>query len=174
MPTPITSPTTKHVLPAKPSVQELLLGFLGGSIGIFGLLILSNWSHQIWLMAPFGASCVLLFAVPASPLAQPRNVIGGHLVSALIGLIFLYAFGSSPLSMALSVGTAIAAMQWLRVVHPPAGANPLVILTGAAITPDFILFPVLSGAIFLVTLATLLNNYGANKWPNYWLGSKSK
>ncbi len=82
-------------------------------------------------MAPFGATCVLLYAVSPSPLAQPHNVILGHFISAFIGLLFLKLFGINTISIALSVGCAIAVMQLLRCVHPPAGANPLVILLTA-------------------------------------------
>ena len=82
-------------------------------------------------MAPFGASCVILYAVSQSPLAQPRNVIFGHFISALVGLIFLKILGAGMLSIAFAVGVAIALMQYFQCVHPPAGANPLVILLTA-------------------------------------------
>jgi CBS-domain-containing membrane protein len=123
-------------------------------------------------MASFGASCVILFAVSQSPLAQPRNVIFGHLISAFIGLLFLKLLGDSVFVIAFSVGCAIAAMQFLRCVHPPAGANPLVILlTANQINYDFsfLLFPVLSGSIALVIIAYIVNNLiGKSKWPIYW------
>jgi CBS-domain-containing membrane protein len=123
-------------------------------------------------MAPFGASCVILFAVSQSPLAQPRNVIFGHLISAFIGLLFLKLLGDSVFVIAFSVGCTIAAMQFLRCVHPPAGANPLVILlTANQVNYDFsfLLFPVLSGSIALVIIAYIVNNLiGKSKWPIYW------
>lgn len=79
-------------LPDRPSAIQLLRGFSGGAAGIFILSQLSYLTTVPWLMAPFGATCVILFAASASPFAQPRNVIGGHTVSAAIGLIFLYLF----------------------------------------------------------------------------------
>ena len=78
-------------------------------------------------MAPFGATCVLLFSVPNSPLSQPANVIGGHLVSTAIGLLLHAMLPVEWWSLGLAVGLAIAAMAVLRVTHPPAGADPLVV-----------------------------------------------
>nr|WP_218057998.1 HPP family protein [Gilliamella apicola] len=123
-------------------------------------------------MVPFGASCVILFAVSQSPLAQPRNVIFGHLISAFIGLLFLKLLGDSVFVIAFAVGCATATMQFLRCVHPPAGANPLVILLTANQVNynfSFLLFPVLSGSIALVIIAYIVNNLiGKSKWPIYW------
>ena len=162
--------STTHLLPPKPETSALLRGFLGGFVAIMGLLLLTNLTQQPLLMAPFGATCVLLFAASSSPLAQPRNVIGGHLVSALIGLIALQAFGSHDIVIAASVGLAIVAMQYFRVVHPPAGANPLVIFLTSTSTFDFLIFPVLLGSICLVAMAALINNIGKSTWPLYWYG----
>ncbi|EOX4357309.1 HPP family protein [Vibrio cholerae] len=162
-------------LPPKPSSVQLLKGLVGGTLGILCLCILGDYSGSPWLMAPFGATCVLLFAVPISPLAQPRNVIGGHLISASIGLAALYALGDSYVVMSLAVGVSIMTMQYLRAVHPPAGANPIVIiLAGKSIVGfDFLLFPVLSGSIILILISTLVNNYGVKEgWPHYWLGTE--
>ncbi len=76
-----------------------------------------------WIMAPFGATCVILFAAPQSPLAQPRNVIVGHLLTAGVGLAMLYGVGNESWMIALAVGLAIMLMQVCRAVHPPAGAS---------------------------------------------------
>lgn len=160
-------------LPARPSVIDIVKGGLGGLIGISFLGYLSHMSGVPWLMAPFGATCVILFAAPASPLAQPRNVILGHLITSIIGLIALYAFGNSLLVLGLSVGISIMLMQLLRSVHPPAGANPIVIiLAGKSLVGiDFLLFPVLLGSIVLVLIALIINNLGKNSlWPVYWHG----
>ncbi|MBQ4852398.1 HPP family protein [Pseudoalteromonas sp. MMG012] len=161
-------------LPPKVNFIELLRGFVGGFVGILGLCFITSIAGYPLLMAPFGATCVILFAAAASPLAQPRNVIGGHFISALIGILALLTFGTNPWVMALSVGLAIVAMQFFRVVHPPAGANPLVILMAGSYHFDFLIFPVLIGSIFLVGIASLINNIGlTKKWPIYWFGSSS-
>ncbi|MEB3767616.1 HPP family protein [Acinetobacter sp. MD2] len=160
-------------LAVRPSYIEILRGFFGGMLSILALLLLGQWSGHLFIMAPFGASCVLLYAVSQSPLAQPRNVIFGHFISALVGLVFLKVFGVHILSIAAAVGVAIALMQWMRCVHPPAGANPLVILLTANITHyswSFLIFPVLLGTITLVAIAYCVNNFKAQqKWPNYGL-----
>ncbi|MFC0212328.1 HPP family protein [Paenibacillus chartarius] len=105
-------------------------------------------------MAPFGATCVLAFGLPDSPLAQPRNIVGGHLLSTAIGLLTLACFGSHPWSLALGVALAIAAMHLTRTVHPPAGADPLlVMLSGAGWS--FLLTPVLAGSVLIVAAAWL-------------------
>jgi CBS-domain-containing membrane protein len=111
--------------------QDIIRSFIGGTLSVFILLILTKLSHNLWIMAPFGASCVILYAVSQSPLAQPRNVIFGHFISALVGICLLKCFGSNMFSIAVSVGLAITLMMYFRCVHPPAGANPLVILLTA-------------------------------------------
>lgn len=115
-------------LPPRPSILQLSKGLIGGSLGILCLCLLGQYSGVPWLMAPFGATCVILFAAPTSPLAQPRNVIGGHFIAASVGLAALYALGNSYIVMSFAVGVTIIAMQFLRAVHPPAGANPIVIM----------------------------------------------
>ena len=76
-------------LPPRATFSQLIKGFVGGTVGILFLCLLAEQSEVPWLMAPFGATCVLLFAVPTSPLAQPRNIIAGHFISAAVGLIAL-------------------------------------------------------------------------------------
>ncbi|MDR7016650.1 HPP family protein [Acinetobacter sp. 3657] len=162
----------EHLAPLPQSI-DIIRSLIGGTFSILILVLLSKWTHNLFIMAPFGASCVILYAVAQSPLAQPRNVILGHFVSALIGLVFLKILGTSALSIALSVGCAIAAMQLLRCVHPPAGANPLVILLTANTIQyhwSFLFFPVLLGSIALVLVAWLVNNIKTDKkWPTYGL-----
>ena len=166
--------TGKEKLSTIPSGREIVLGFIGGSLSILALLCLGTWSGHLFIMAPFGASCVLLYAASQSPLAQPRNIIFGHLISAAIGLCFLKWFGASYLSIAFSVGAAIACMQYFRCIHPSAGANPLVILLSAPhVTYDwsFLLFPVALGACVLVGIAYLFHHLKAkHQWPLYGLG----
>lgn len=160
-------------LPPKPTMTQLLKGLVGSTLGILMVCLLGQSTGVPWLMAPFGATCVLLFAVPTSPLAQPRNVIGGHLISATVGLIALYGFGDSIIVISLAVGLATLLMQYFRAVHPPAGANPLVIMLAGqgAVGFDYLFTPVLVGSVTLVAIAAGVNNYGAaGKWPLYWHG----
>jgi CBS-domain-containing membrane protein len=134
------------------------LSGVGGFLIIFLLAQLSTSLHAMLLIAPFGASCVLVFALPQSPLAQPRNLIGGHLISSAVGLLVLTVLGPGPLSLGLAVGLAITAMQLTGTLHPPAGADPIVVIMAKAAWP-FLFAPVLFGALTIVVLAA-----GYHRW----------
>lgn len=136
----------RHQAPVAPHMS--LKAGLGGLLAIGMVAWLSQASGMPWLMAPFGATCVLVFGLPASPLSQPANVIGGHLLSTALGLLAATLLPDAWWAGAVAVGLAIALMQMLRVTHPPAGADPLVVLAGHA-GWDFLLFPVLVGSILL-------------------------
>ena len=156
--------------PARPSPTQIFIGLIGGIVGIGAIAYLTQLAGVPLLMAPFGATCVLLFAAPGAPLAQPRNVIGGHLIATLVGLAVMNIAGSGPWQMAAGVGLAIALMQVFRAIHPPAGANPIVILSAGIQDWGFVLTPVLAGSVILVLIALLINNTGQQKtWPSYWV-----
>ena len=105
------------------SISDLIKPLFGASLSILVLLYLTQLSHQLWIMAPFGATCVLLYAAAQSPLAQPKNVIVGHLVSAAIGLVFVHYLPINMITIALAVALAIVLMRLLGCVHPPAGES---------------------------------------------------
>lgn len=154
--------------PARPKIQHVFWSWLGAFVGIGGVGILSRLSGMELIIAPFGASCVLIFGVPDSPMAQPRNVIGGHVLASVVSLVFLTVFGQGLAVMALSVATVIALMQLTRTKHPPAGADPLVILmTGAHW--KFLFSPILTGSVMLVLIALFFNNMvKGRRYPRYW------
>jgi CBS-domain-containing membrane protein len=128
----------------------------GGALTI-GALATINAAEQLpLLIAPFGASCVLVFGAPASPFARPRNVIGGHVVTAIAGLASVSVLGYGPLGIAIGVGLAIAAMMLTDTVHPPAGANPIVVALAHAGWP-FVVAPVLIGAVAIVAMSAAYN-----------------
>lgn len=131
-----------------------LLAAGGGTIAIALLLTVGDAMSTSLLMAPFGASCVIAFLLPDSPLAKPRSIIGGHLISTFIGLMMLHFADSSLWSLSLSVGLAILAMSYTRTVHPPAGADPLVVILSGA-SWSFLITPVLIGAIIIAAFAFL-------------------
>ncbi|XZG70522.1 HPP family protein [Chitinibacteraceae bacterium HSL-7] len=136
-------------------LPRALIAGLGAMLAIAVLALLNdpNWP---WLMAPFGASCTILFALPDSPLARVRNVIGGHLITAAVGLACAHWLGTGPLVLALAAGAGVALMVVTETTHPPAGANPLLILMMPAVPGwSFLLMPVLSGAMVLVAVAWL-------------------
>lgn len=134
--------------------RSALLAGLGASLAIGTLAELSAHSSLPLIIAPFGASCALVFGAPASPLAQPRNVIGGHLISAALGLVAATLVASPAAAMAVGVGLAIAGMLLTGTLHPPAGANPIVVVLTAATWP-FLIAPVLLGALAIVAIGTL-------------------
>jgi len=103
-----------------------------------------------WLVAPMGATAVLVFAVRASPLAQPWAVVGGNTLSALVGIACARWIGPPALAAALAVGAAIALMIALRCLHPPGGASALLVALGGVTDPSFALFPVLVNSLLLV------------------------
>ncbi|MGH8379885.1 HPP family protein [Pseudomonas sp.] len=158
----------KSKAPAAPSLHFSLLSLIGAALAIGATGWLSQVSGAPWLMASFGASCVLAFGMPDSPLAQPRNIIGGHVIATLVGLAVLHTLGDSWWSTALAVGLALAAMQQTRTLHAPAGANPLVVIASHA-PLSFVVAPVLAGSLVIVAVAWCLNNARqANSYPKYW------
>lgn len=153
--------------PARPHGKHIVIAGIGAFLAILALMLLQAALDLPWLMASFGASCLIVFALPDSPLAQPRNVIGGHALAAAAGLLVAEAFGVSMWSMALAVALAIMVMLWTRTPHPPAGANPLIVMMGGT-SWDFLLFPVLSGALVLVAVACLVHKSHRVAYPKYW------
>lgn len=127
---------------------------LGGMITIALLAEAGTVSNLPLLIAPFGASCALVFGAPASPLAQPRNVIGGHLISTALGLLAAVLIGVPSLAMAVGVGLAIAGMLLTDTLHPPAGADPIVVVLAHA-TWSFLLTPVLAGVLSIVLMGVI-------------------
>lgn len=155
--------------PLKALPKNAAIGFIGGFIAIAILSFLTDFTAEAWIMAPFGASCVLAFGVWDSPLSQPRNIIGGHLISTFVGLSVYHLLGSGTFNMALGVGLAIALMMLTRTTHPPAGANPLVVIMAGS-SWSFLVTPVLIGAIIIVLVALLVNNLVHKRhYPSFWL-----
>jgi len=149
--------------------RNALMGTIGGFAAIALLAALSELTTAVWIMAPFGATCVLAFGLWDAPLSQPRNIIGGHLISTFVGLLFSHLFGTSLWVMAAAVGVAIGLMMLTKTTHPPAGADPLVvILSGSSWT--FLFEPVLVGAVAIVLIALLINNLDSKRsYPTFWL-----
>ncbi|SFP34400.1 HPP family protein [Pseudarcicella hirudinis] len=154
--------------PKRPPNRHIAWSWLGGLLGISAVAFLTEYTRQPFLMAPFGASCVLMFGIPDSPLAQPRNVLGGYLVSTIIGLVCYHVLGTEWYSLAIAVSSSIVAMQLTKTVHPPAGAAPLVVIISHA-NWGFLISPTLTGSLILVLIALLFNNLNkAQTFPKYW------
>ncbi len=168
-PAPLTLPRLPASgAPPVPPARTLLLAGLGAGLAILALCLLARATDTVLLMAPFGASAVLLFALPDAPLSQPRAVIGGHMVATAVGLLVAQALGTGPFAMALAVGLAVTAMLLTRTTHAPAGADPLlVMLTGQGWA--FLATPVGAGALLLVLAAWLCHRaMGTARYPRYW------
>lgn len=141
---------------------------IGGFFSIGTLLLLTQLTNTPWLMASLGASCVLVFGAWNAPFSQPKNVIGGHLLSGIIGISFFSLFGSHPLAISVAVGLTVFAMMLTKTVHPPAGGNPIIIMLGSY-SWSYLFAPILIGSIIIVLYAVVLNNIRQNRhYPLYW------
>ncbi len=164
--------------------KEHLWTFLGAFLGI-GLLGLlgRSWlapADAPLLIGSFGASSVLIYGVINSPLAQPRNLVGGHVLSACIGVTVYHLLPQELwLAGALAVALAIVGMQITKTLHPPGGATALIAVIGSpqlkALGYWYVLVPVLAGVLLLLLVAVVVNNltptrqYPANKyWYRFW------
>lgn len=128
-----------------------------GALAGLGVVVLAGEASGVTLlMAPLGASAMLLFGFPSSPLSQPAPVIGGHVMATLLGLLFDRLLPAGWWSMAVAVAVAIALLGLLRLSHPPAAANPLLVMM-AHPGWDFLLTPVLAGSVTLVGVAVLIH-----------------
>ncbi|MCX8518684.1 MAG: HPP family protein [Methylophilaceae bacterium] len=163
-------------IPAAPAKKHILLTGLGAGLAVSFMAMLHHLSSPsiALLVGSFGASSVMIFGYPEAPFAQPRNVIGGHLIAASSAVLFMQIFGVHGWVLGLSMGVAIALMMWLRVAHPPAGSNPVIIFLSAIQlgTPlgwQFVFFPVLSGVLVLVALGVVYNRWIRDlSYPQYW------
>lgn len=147
--------------------QENFWSFLGAFFGILIIALVQSWSlpqlENVFLIGSFGASSVLIYGAIQSPLAQPRNLLGGHLVSALIGVTVAQVLPdiiwlTAPIAVALS----IVLMQVTKTLHPPGGATALIAVSGgtkiASLGYMYVLSPVLSGCLILLFVALIFNN----------------
>ncbi len=148
------------------SWRDRLVATAVSVIGIGAVIAVGQWSKSLplsgpfWLVGSIGASAVLVFGVPHGPLSQPWAVLGGHGVSAFVGIAVALLIGRSPQSAALAVGLAIGAMHTLRCIHPPGGATALAaVVTVGTATRSWLypLTPVLLNAGTLVVAAIILN-----------------
>jgi CBS-domain-containing membrane protein len=134
------------------------------------------FSHNLsFLIGSFGASAVLIYGAPNSPLAQPRNVIGGHFLSAIVGCAWRVAIDrfEHSVTSALAVATSIVVMQFTETVHPPGGATALIAVTTQPLLPWanflYIFVPVLTGSIVMLIVALIVNNLSKHRtYPTWW------
>lgn len=154
--------------------KHIAIAALGAFIAVSVIAIGSRAPHDLLIMGSFGGTCVLLFGFPDSPFAQPRNVIFGHTASYTIGLIAAKLLGGHWWSLGIALALSVAVMMAFGIVHPPAGANPVIIYLSfhySKVDPGWhsILFPALLGAATLVAVAVVYNNLTRDEaYPRYW------
>ena len=160
-------------------LSEIAWSFAGAFLGIGCVAGLNQLffagTRLMLVMAPFGASAVLLYGAVKSPLAQPRNAVGGHVISAFIGVLSYKLLAPFPwLASALAVSAAIAAMHATRTLHPPGGATALLAVIGGEPVHRlgflFVLAPALAGISIMIAIACLVNNIPeTRKYPEFWI-----
>lgn len=154
--------------------KEHVLTFIGSFIGI-GLIGLLNSQYMVandnlFMIGSFGASSVLIYGIINSPLAQPRNLIGGHVISAIIGVTMLKIIPNEVwIAGALAVSLSIVAMQITKTLHPPGGATALIAVTGGAKIKEmgylYVFSPVFTGVMILFLVALVFNNMRHRHYP---------
>ena len=136
---------------------------LAGLFSIITIAVLTFLTYKtefgVFLLASFGSSMVLLYGYPESPFAKPKNVFFGHLVTTLVGLIFLNLV---PLPLyiiiPLAVGFGVGFMILFNVTHPPAGGNPIIVIMGS-VSFDYLFTPVITGSIIILIFAIIINRF---------------
>lgn len=170
-----TRPVVGHGQGRRIRPAQVLAAWLGAFAGIAAVALLVDLLPGLPLLVigSFGASAVLLYGAPRAPFSQPRNLVGGHLISAVVGVAcYRYLPDVSVLQQATAVATAIALMMVTRTLHPPGGATALI----AVIGPDAVhsagwgyLFTVLVGALLLLLVAVVSNNLlERGSYPDRW------
>ena len=153
--------------------SEVVISTVGGFLGIFAILLSSHWlldpEVAVMIVPSMGASAVLLFAAPHAPFSQPWNVIGGHAISAIIGVACWQWIPDFTVAASASVGLAIGAMYFARCIHPPGGATALAAVIGAEKLHDlgyaFAYEPILLNAVTILLIAIVFN--GLFRWRRY-------
>ena len=150
----------------------------GVTIGIITYItfqsILAGTNYGLWLAASFGSSVVVVFGYPDNEFAQPKNVLFGHLLCALVGIIFVTLFKITQdrtiffLTISLAVGLSVLLMMALKITHPPAGGNTIVVM----LTQDsfqYLIFPIMVGAITIIIGGVIYNRFILKKnYPTKW------
>jgi CBS-domain-containing membrane protein len=147
---------------------HIFFAMLGAIVAISSLAYVATSTKGLMLLGSFGASSLLLFALPEAPLSQPRSVIGGHFLASTIAVLCLAAFGEQWRAIGLATGLGIGAMMATRTVHPPAGSNAIIVFLAK---PSWMLLvgSTVSGAASLVLIAIFYHRVTKrHRYPLYW------
>lgn len=172
----------KERCPARKPFAKIVWSWLGSFLGILGVGLLGrassiNESNLVFLIGSFGASAVLVYGAPLAEFSQPRNLVGGHFVCALVGVSVFVMVGDNPLlSAPLAVSLSVVAMHFTRTLHPPGGATALIAVIGGASVNElgflYAFAPVLVSSLVLLIVALVVNNLSSNPkrhYPVYWI-----
>ena len=132
------------------------------TIGILTYLTYKT-QYGVFLIASFGSSMVLLFGYPESPFAQPKNIFFGHLLTSIVGVLFVN-FIPLPIyiTIPLAVGIGVGLMIFFNITHPPAGGNPIIVIMGG-VSFNYLLSPIITGSIIVLIFGIILNRFIAKK-----------
>ena len=149
-------------------IAPLINGLSAGLVIALLALLTFETSFGVWLVFSFGSSALILFVFYDSEFAQPKNIFFGHLISIIIGILVNELMGISFMSLGFSVGICVSVMMYLKIVHPPAAANPLIALF-ADVSYDFILFPIITGSVMLILISFFINRFVLGReYPKKW------
>jgi CBS-domain-containing membrane protein len=158
--------------------MEVLWSWIGSFLGIAAVSLIHykilNQTDLMMVIGSFGASAVLIYGAIRSPLAQPRNLIGGHILSAIVGVTAFQLFSHQPwLAASIAVSTSIALMHLTKTLHPPGGATALIAVIGSDSVHSlgylYVLIPVSLGAGVMLLIALIVNNIPKNRrYPEFW------
>jgi len=165
--------------PPKAGLSEVIWSWLGSFVGIAGVALIHykilDQTGLMLILGSFGASAVLIYGAIRSPLAQPRNLLGGHILSAFVGVTAWQWLGGTPwLAAAVAVSLSIALMHLTGTLHPPGGATALIAVIGGdsvhSLGYFYVVMPVALGAAVMLLVALVINNIPeTRKYPEFWL-----
>lgn len=153
------------------SFRERLRACFGAFIGLFVVIVMAKALGEFvgvteWLMASLGASALLVFTLPQSPMAQPWAVIAGNLLSGLIGITTVHWVDRDIIAIPLVASLSIMGMFLLRCLHPPADAVAMIVVLGQVEGYRYAFFPVMVDSVFLILAGSVYSNFTGKQYPN--------
>ena len=144
-------------------MEKIKISFFAGLFSFFTIGVLSALTYKtdygVFLIASFGSTMVLLFGYPESQFAQPKNIFFGHLLTSIVGVVFVN-FIALPIfiMIPIAVGIGVSLMILTCVTHPPAGGNPIIVIIGSA-SFDYIISPIIIGSVIVLVFGVILNRF---------------
>ena len=166
-------------IPQRAPLHEVFWSAIGAFLGIFAVYEIGHYQQfhiedTLFLVGSFGASAILIYGVPKSPYAQPRNLVLGHTLSAIVGVSCALLLSEYPaIAAALAVSLALTVMHLTNSIHPPGGATALIAVIGSEQIHQmyywYVFTPIFSGAVIMLVVALLVNNLSPHRrYPEFW------